>query len=89
MRRADKRLTVRLDDELARRFASFAHENALSDSDALRTLLAWALERTGDPVAKAALAIQSRFCAQVSKETAEFEHRVMAHLRALAPGVAA
>lgn len=84
MRRAeDKRLTVRLDDELARRFSDFKRAHSMSDSDALRTLLAWSLERSGDPVARAALAIQGQFCAQLSRDVADLQATCLSRIRAL------
>lgn len=84
MRKDDKRITVRLDDELYRRFSSYARANGMTDSDAARTLLAMGLAGD-DPVAKAALSIQSSFTHQISRYTAELTKGVNATLRKLLP----
>lgn len=85
MRRGDPRISVRLDDELARRFRSYQEAHSLSESDAARTLLALALSHGHDPVARAALAIQSRVCAELGRHHHEMERKVLAAIRQLVP----
>lgn len=80
-------MTVRLDDELARRFLEYQEQHGLDQSTAARNLLARALARGRSSRELAAdqvvLSLQSRVCAMLGRDFAEFRKAALANLRSL------
>jgi hypothetical protein len=86
---ADGRISVRIDDELARRFAEYQQEHGLDESTAARNLLARALARGRSTLEREAdqqvLSLQARVCATLGRHFAEFQKLALHDLRSLAP----
>ncbi len=74
-------ISVRVDDELARRFEAYQKRSGQTSSDAARMLLAIGLEHSRGPAAVSALALQSKVCAALSQEWAGVEQRLLRVLR--------
>lgn len=77
----DAVISTRADSVLRKRLETFCAASGLNQSDAIRTLLAWALARSGSPRAQAALAVQSAVVAAIGRVTSEMQQRVEAVLR--------